>query len=95
MEEVRDLLASGLTGAEPAFSAIGYRQFMPYLADTTSLSHAVARIKTDTHRYVRHQLTWLRRADDLTWFDTSQPRWEAQISDHVDLWLADIRTREP
>jgi tRNA dimethylallyltransferase len=95
IEEVGALLASGLTGTEPAFSAIGYRQLLPYLAGDISLADAVASIKHDTHRYVRHQLTWLRRANDLVWFDTSQPGWDARVRDSVETWLADIRTDEP
>lgn len=95
IEEVRALLASGFSGGEPAFSAIGYRQLLPYLAGELSLPDAVAKIKTDTHRYVRHQLTWLRRADDLIWFDTTRPAWAELLRAQAGEWLADIRTREP
>ncbi|HQY30900.1 MAG TPA: tRNA (adenosine(37)-N6)-dimethylallyltransferase MiaA [Thermomicrobiales bacterium] len=75
VEEVRDLLASGLTGEEPAFSAIGYRQLLPYLHGECSLEEAVAMIKADTNRYVRHQMTWLRRRTDIAWFDTETEGW--------------------
>ena len=37
VDEVRALLDHGLTGEEPAFSAIGYRQLLPYLRGETTL----------------------------------------------------------
>jgi tRNA dimethylallyltransferase len=76
VEEVRGLLASGLTGEEPAFSAIGYRQLLPYLHGEEDLDSAVGRIKMDTNRYVRHQSTWLRKRSDVIWFDTEDEGWE-------------------
>jgi tRNA dimethylallyltransferase len=80
VDEVEALLASGLTGEEPAFSAIGYRQLLPAIRGEQSLAEAVARIKTDTHRYVRHQMTWLRRNPDLIWVDTGQPDWLRRVN---------------
>ena len=76
--EVQGLLDSGLTGEEPAFSAIGYRQLLPYLRGDSDLAAAVAQIKVDTNRYVRHQATWLRKRMDIVWFDTEDEGWEAR-----------------
>jgi tRNA dimethylallyltransferase len=92
---VKSLLESGLTGQEPAFSAIGYRQLLPYLAGETTLADAVARIKTDTHRYVRHQMTWLRRVTDLEWFDTGETGWQGRLQSRVAAFVADIGTGNP
>jgi tRNA dimethylallyltransferase len=95
IDEVRALLDSGLTGAEPAFSAIGYRQLLPWLTGDLDLATAVERIKTDTHRYVRHQMTWLRKTADLTWVDTSDPGWSARALDLVRAADSDIGTPKP
>ena len=76
--EVQGLLDSGLTGEEPAFSAIGYRQLLPYLRGESDLATAVAQIKVDTNRYVRHQSTWLRKRTDIIWFDTEEAGWVEQ-----------------
>jgi tRNA dimethylallyltransferase len=89
VEEVAALLESGLTGTEPAFSAIGYRQLVPVIQGTMPLADAVARIKVDTHRYVRHQMTWLRRNPDLVWIDTGEPGWLDQVEIRVRAFLAD------
>ena len=75
VEEVRSLLESGIPAAAPAMSSIGYRQLVPYLSGESSLDEAVERIRLDTHRYVRHQETWLRRNSRLVWFDVTRPGW--------------------
>jgi tRNA dimethylallyltransferase len=95
VDEVRRLVESGLTGDEPAFSSIGYRQLLPYLRGETSLADAVDRIKSDTHRYVRHQMTWLRRGDDLEWYDTGQDGWQERLRSQVADFLSDNGTDNP
>jgi tRNA dimethylallyltransferase len=79
LDEVRDLLEMGLTGDEPAFSSIGYRQLLPVLAGEQSIGDATVRIKHDTHRYVRHQMTWLRRTSGLHWLDTGTAGWRVEL----------------
>ena len=73
VEEVRELLRRGVRAEAPAMSAIGYPQIVAYIDGRTTLDEAVARIKFDTHRYVRHQLTWLKRMADVHWFDPREP----------------------
>jgi tRNA dimethylallyltransferase len=77
--EVRDLLARGVPVDAPAMSSIGYRQLLPYLRGESDLDSAIARIQHDTHRYVRHQQTWLRRNPRLIWFDVSEPGWHDAV----------------
>jgi tRNA dimethylallyltransferase len=74
VEEVRQLLARGYDPALPAFSSIGYRQLVPAIAGGADLAEAIARIKLDTHRLVRHQQTWFRRNDRLIRVDMTDPR---------------------
>jgi tRNA dimethylallyltransferase len=59
----------------PSMSALGYRQLVPYLNGEITLDEAVAQIRTDTHRYVRHQETWLRRNKRLVTIDVTEPGW--------------------
>ncbi len=75
VDEIRELIASGVPPNAPAFTSIGYRQLLPYLAGEESLDVGIARIKHDTHRYVRHQETWLRKNARLVRIDVSQPDW--------------------
>jgi tRNA dimethylallyltransferase len=72
---VRSLLDRGVPESAPAMSSLGYRQLLPYIRGESSLEQAVERIRHDTHRYVRHQETWLRRNARLIWLDVTSPEW--------------------
>jgi tRNA dimethylallyltransferase len=52
-------------------SGIGYRQVGEYLAGVTTLKSMSERIKQATHRYARHQMTWLRRDASVLWLDAA------------------------
>lgn len=86
--EVRALREGGIPDDAPAMSSIGYRQLLPYLRGETSLDDAIARIRHDTHRYVRHQETWLRRNPRLVWFVTATPGWKDAAVARVREFLA-------
>src|SRR3712207_3373293 len=79
IEEVRGLLESGVPPDAPAMSSLGYRQLFPYLNGTEDLDTAVRRIKTDTHGYVRHQETWLRRNSHLVPIDVTESGWQERV----------------
>lgn len=85
--EVRTLLESGIRPEAPAMTSLGYRQLLPYLRGETSLDEAVARIRFDTHRYVRHQETWLRRNPRLFRVDVTRPGWQEAVLARVRAFL--------
>jgi tRNA dimethylallyltransferase len=89
VEEARGLLAAGVDPESPAFSSIGYRQLLPYLQGECSLDQALARIEYDTHRYVRHQETWLRRNERLIRIDVTKPGWIDRCQELVGAFLHD------
>ena len=61
IEEVRTLLALGLDPGLPAMRAHGVREFANYLSGQTGRAEAIAKAKTETRRYAKRQMTWLRR----------------------------------
>lgn len=69
VEETKRLLAAGYAPTLPAMTSLGYREIIAYLHDNMTLSQAVARIQIETHRFVRHQMTWFRKLPGLHWFD--------------------------
>lgn len=89
VSEVQRLLAAGVDPACPAFSSIGYRQLIPYLEGIMSLEAAIERIKYDTHRYVRHQETWLRRNPNLFRIDVTDADWQSTAESTVRAFLED------
>ncbi|MBE6785006.1 MAG: tRNA (adenosine(37)-N6)-dimethylallyltransferase MiaA [Ruminococcaceae bacterium] len=50
-----------------AKQAIGYKELKPYLDGHCSLDEAVERLKTETRRYAKRQLTWLRKRENINW----------------------------
>lgn len=51
----------------PAMTAIGYRQLKDFLGGKESLAAALDRLKRDTRRYAKRQLTWGRREKGIRW----------------------------
>lgn len=88
VQEVRQLLNSGVPADAPSMSSIGYRQLLPYLSSETSLETAIERIQFDTHRYVRHQETWLRKNPRLVRIDVSVDSWQRDAIAKVAAFLA-------
>jgi tRNA dimethylallyltransferase len=86
--EVRSLLESGVPESAPAMSSLGYRQLVPFIRGESSLEQAIERIRLDTHRYVRHQETWLHRNARLIWFDVTAPDWMTEAKTRVRALLA-------
>lgn len=95
VEEVQRLLAAGVSPALPAMSAIGYREIAAHLAGMCSLAEAVERIKYHTHRYARHQLTWLRRMSGIHWFDPREPGWYDEMLGRARAFLNRSQPCEP
>ncbi len=50
-----------------ALNTVGYKEIYAWLSNKWSLSEAIEKIKTNTRRYAKRQLTWFRRYDDAHW----------------------------
>ncbi|MDQ2654008.1 MAG: tRNA (adenosine(37)-N6)-dimethylallyltransferase MiaA [Chloroflexota bacterium] len=87
VQEVQSLLAAGVPAEAPAMSSIGYRQLLPYIDGAVSLADAIERIRFDTHRYVRHQETWLRKNALLVRIDVSADGWQDEATAAVAAFL--------
>lgn len=52
-----------------ALNTVGYKELFSHLEGYCSLQEAVEKIKTNTRRYAKRQLTWLTRDPEIQWFD--------------------------
>ena len=68
LDEVRALLASGISRDVTAMQAIGYKETLAYLDGEATREEAVDEIKLRSRQYAKRQLTWLRRNRDIHWF---------------------------
>ena len=73
VEEVKKLLKMGYSLSLPAMSGIGYREIGQFIQGEMTLDEAVYKIKTGTHRFIRHQYAWFRLKDErIKWFDAEK-----------------------
>lgn len=68
IDEVRRILDQGGFGKESS-QALGYREIVEHLEGRFSAREARDRIAFATHRFARHQMTWLRRFSMIRWVD--------------------------
>jgi tRNA dimethylallyltransferase len=79
VDEVENLLKMGYDFNLPSMSGIGYRQIGQFIRGELTLKTAVQKIKTETHRFIRHQYAWFRTDDEkIRWFDITRTK-DAEI----------------
>ena len=55
-----------------ALNTVGYKELFDYMDGRWPLDEAVERIKGNTRRYARKQLTWFKRDEQMRWFRPDQ-----------------------
>ncbi len=76
-QRVDEMLANGLVDEarniwikgdmKTAANAIGYKELIPFFEGISPLNECVDKIKQETRRYAKRQLTWFRRNDRIEW----------------------------
>ncbi|MBN9383606.1 MAG: tRNA (adenosine(37)-N6)-dimethylallyltransferase MiaA [Chitinophagaceae bacterium] len=69
LEEVRGLLPYRELNA---LQTVGYSELFDHLEGKLSLDEAVQRIKINTRRYAKRQMTWFRKDPSVRWIDLEQ-----------------------
>ena len=68
-----------------AMQALGYKEVVEYLEQKISYEEMVEKIKQETRRYAKRQLTWFRKNNDYIWLDS-----ENGIQNNVNIILEEI-----
>ena len=71
LDEIRSLLARGISPQTTAMQAIGYKEFFSALNGSCSLQKAAALVQQRSRNYAKRQLTWFRRNPDIRWLRLS------------------------
>ena len=76
-ERVDQMVAQGLVdeayavyqneALRTAYHAIGYKELIPYFDGVMSLEACIDKIKQETRRYAKRQLTWFRKNNQIQW----------------------------
>jgi tRNA dimethylallyltransferase len=65
LEEAKSLFSKKSLNA---LNTVGYKELFAYMEGRWSLEEAVERIKGNTRRYARKQLTWFKKDQQIHWF---------------------------
>ena len=55
-----------------AMQAIGYKEVVDYLEGNCTKEEMVEKIKMETRRYAKRQMTWFRKIQEIQWIDGNQ-----------------------
>ena len=69
LEETKTLFTKGIPLEHPSMMGLGYRQLLQYLSGQIALKDAVERIKVDTRRFAKRQMTWFSRDLRIHWLN--------------------------
>lgn len=65
IDEIKLLKDKGLFDTATAGQAIGYKEFIPYLDGLCTLEECAERLKIESRRYAKRQMTWFRRNPNI------------------------------
>ena len=81
LDEIRALLAIGVSPDTTAMQAIGYKEFFGALDGSCTLEAAAELCKKRSRNYAKRQLTWFRRNPEIRWLRlTGQEDFSAVIA---------------
>ena len=82
--EVKSLVAEGITKDNQCFQGIGYREFFDYFDNKISYDELVNKIKQDSRNYAKRQITWFRHMKNAEEVDIKNLD---DIIKSVEIWL--------
>lgn len=65
LEEAKKVIAFRKSNS---LNTVGYKELYSYLDGDYTLEYAIEKIKTNTRRYAKRQMTWFRRDKEIYWF---------------------------
>ena len=86
LDEVRHLLASGLSESSQALKGIGYKELIPVVKGERTLEEGEALIQKNTRHFAKRQLTWYRRMPYIHWVErgpSEEDIWYREIKAYV------------
>lgn len=72
-----------------AARAIGYKELFPYFSGEDSLENCVEKLKQNTRRFAKRQLTWFRNRMVVQFYNVSETDFKTKVAEDVDRFLND------
>jgi tRNA dimethylallyltransferase len=89
LEEARGFMNRHLDPALPIAKTLGLRPLIEHLAGTKTLAQAITQAQTDSRRYAKRQMTWIR-TQMITWNVLFEQDSESKLS-KICTFLQNIR----
>ena len=84
VNEAKDVLSSELSFT--SIKAIGYKELLPYFNGEKTLDECVEKLKMETRRYAKRQITWFKRDLDINWlYADKYNSFEELLADAVEI----------
>jgi len=90
VEETRGLMERGLMNTPTAGQAIGYKELYPYFSKEATLPECIEKLKQNTRRYAKRQMTWFRRNSAVSWI-TLDGKTAEEIKEEAELLVKKSR----
>ena len=78
IEETRMSLSKGFKETAEAFKGIGYRDVLDHIAGKIDLKELEYRLRRDTRRYAKRQMTWFRSDKRINWISLKESTFSAE-----------------
>lgn len=70
-----------------AAQAIGYKELLPYLKGEQTLEICVEKLKQETRKYAKRQLTWFRRDERIHWIKVTKDTDSREILENAKKYI--------
>lgn len=90
VEEIKNLLASGIPSKCTALQAIGYKEFIAALDGQCTIEEAADEVKKSSRHYAKRQLTWFRRNPNVIWLRRAKGEATREIVEKARPFLRDF-----
>jgi len=87
LSEVNSLLESGKVFPDfRSMQGLGYREILEFLNSGIPFEECVEKIKQNTRRFAKRQLTWFRKNKDIIWLDKSLKNSEELLEEIIQIY---------
>ncbi|MBP5426345.1 MAG: tRNA (adenosine(37)-N6)-dimethylallyltransferase MiaA [Clostridiales bacterium] len=72
IEEVKNIVRLGYKNTRTASCAIGYKEIFAWLDGKCTYQEAIDKLKMESRRYAKRQITWFKRVENIHMVDASE-----------------------
>ena len=87
VDELKNVLAMGYSPDLPSLDTVGYKEWFSYLDGTESFEECLEKVKRNSRRYAKRQLTWFRARPNVEWVNATNRDEVGRKLGEVYIWL--------